>query len=459
MFDEKGNVMIGKLVKRLLGGVAGVVVGSVLVLGTWFTTSEGYIYFVQNKITGGTTVYSEPGFHFKMPMFTNIYEYKRVATINATENEGVYTRDLGTISVNFADTYTGTVPATFRYRLPVDEVNFRKLHQEFRSYENLVDALLVPNSKNVAVVTATQYTGEEFIQGGVNAYKAQMEDQLRNGLYITKREQVEVTDSGYAPVSSTNENANLVEESTRLVWKNVVQVDPTTGQPMRLSNPLTEYGIQVSQVTIGRPLPDNKLDTLLERKRDLVGEKIAAQQAIETNRTKAEAGKQEREIDKQKAIQDAQKKKELAVIAQQQEVEVERQRAVQELVQQNKQKDVAVVQKKKELEIAQANRDIQAANAEAAKFEAQAILEKGLAEARVAEAALQAKQSARDIYMAEIQRDIAQVMYPALKDVNIEMPQFYLNGNGEGEGAPNSLDVYTTLGTKSLLDAMNKNSN
>lgn len=436
--------------------IVGYVVAGLLVLflalSTWFTTSEGYIYYVQNKLTGSTTVYSEPGVHLKMPMFTTVNEYKRVATIDNTLVEGTYTRDGQPISVTFADTYSGTVPATFRYRLPTDEENFRKLHQEFRSYNNLVDTLLVNNSVNVAVVTATQYTGEEFIQGGVNSFKGQLEDQLRNGLYVTKRQQVEVKDSGYAAVSSSNSNANMVEEQTRLVWKNVIVTDLSTGQPKRLANPLAEYGIQVSQVTIGKPQADDKLDALLEQKRVLVGDKIAATQAIETNRTKAEAAKQEREIEKQKAIQDAQRQKELAIIAQQQEVEVERQRALKELVQQQKQKDVAVVQKQKELEIATANRDIQKAAAEAAKFEAEAIKAKGLAEAEVDRAKLKAKQDASDIYMAEIQRDIAKVMYPALKDVQIDMPDFISTGGG-AEGMPlNSVDVFTTLGAQKMIE-------
>lgn len=436
---------ITRLFKRVFLTIPMVIIGAILLFNTWFTTSEGFIYYVQNKFNGTTSVYSEPGIHAKLPFFTNIYEYKRVATIDATTDSGNFTRDLAPIAVGFADTYTGSVPATFRYRLPVDEKNFRKLHQEFRSYDNLVDTLLVNNSRNVAVVTATQYTGEEFIQGGVNSYKAQMEDQLRNGLYVTNRERVEVTDSGYAPVSSTQANASKVEETVRLVMKNVIVIDRATGQPKRLENPLEQYGIQVSQVTIGKPVPDAQLDGLLDAKRKSVGEKIKANQDIDTNRVKAEAGKQEREIEKQKAIQDAQKTKELAIIAQQQEVEVERQRAEKEIVQQQKQKDVAVIQKVKELEIATANRNIQKANAEAATFEAEAIRSKGLAEAEVETAKLQAKQAARDIYMAEIQRDIARVMYPALKDVNIDMPDYYSAG-GSGEVAPTSLDVFTTLG-------------
>ena len=73
-----------------------------------------------------------------------------------------------------------------------------------------------------------------------------------------------------------------------------------------------------------------------------------------------------------------------------------------------------------------------------------------LAEAEVERAKLEAKQVAKDIYMAEIQRDIAQIMYPALANVNITMPQFYAGGNGGT--APTSLDVFTTLGAQKLLE-------
>jgi len=441
-----------QLIKRGVGVFVLGIVGAFLMFSTWFSTSEGYIYYVQNKATGNTSVFSEPGIHLKLPFFTSIHQYKRVATIDMTQDDGDFTRNLSAINVGFADTYTGTIPATFRYRLPIDEENFRKLHQDFRSFDNLVDTLLVNNSKNVAVVTATQYTGEEFIQGGVNAYKAQMEDQLSNGLYVTKRQQVEVVESGYADVSSTNSNANLVENETRLVMKNVIVVDASTGLPRRLENPMAEYGIQVTQVTIGKPTADDQLEGLLNRKRESVGEKITAQQEIDTNRVKAEAAKQEREIEKQKAVQEALKEKELATIQGQQRVEVERQLAQQEIVQQQKQKDVAVIQKEKELEIALAGRGIQEANAEAARFEAQAILEKGLAEAQVETAKLAAKQSAKDIYLAEIERDIAKVMYPALQGVTIDMPDFYSGSTSTGN-APTSLDVFTTMGAlKSLED-------
>ncbi len=52
--------------------------------------------------------------------------------------------------------------------------------------------------------------------------------------------------------------------------------------------------------------------------------------------------------------------------------------------------------------------------------------------------------------MAEIQRDIAQVMYPALKDVTIDMPDYYV-GADAGASPVSSLEVFTSLGAMEQL--------
>ena len=62
-----------------------------------------------------------------------------------------------------------------------------------------------------------------------------------------------------------------------------------------------------------------------------------------------------------------------------------------------------------------------------------------------------AKQAGKDVYIAELKRDIANVMYPALKNVNIDMPDFYSAG-GTGQSAPTSLDVFATLAAQSQLE-------
>jgi len=88
----------------MLGGYA--LTNSVLL------TEAGYIYVVQNNLSGSIDNHTEPGIHRRMPFFLTVTLYKQVLTI---------TQDS---TVCFADTYLGTVPASSR-------ISVIKLHTEF----------------------------------------------------------------------------------------------------------------------------------------------------------------------------------------------------------------------------------------------------------------------------------------------------------------------------------------
>ena len=461
------NSSIGKMVFGLFAGVLLLVA----VFGTWFTTDTGYNYVVQNTWSGNVSVYSEAGTHLKLPFFTQVYPYKQASTINfsgvsragvmvSAPDVGSFTRQQPAAEVAFADTYTGDIPSTFRFRLPGNAEQMLAIHREFRSFDNMVDALLVRNAADVLTVTATQYTGEEFFQGGVNHYKVQLADQLKNGLYETRRQQVIIEDTGIAPVSPENSDANKLEEVQRRVWKNVVLLDQM-GEPRRQENPLDRFGVVATQVTLGKPDPSPELDLLLDNKRARIGERIAAVEQLATAEAVAAAVQQEEEIETVRLTQVAQRAKDLAIIDQQQAVEVAREVAKRLGVERGAQRDLAVIDKDRELAIAVANRDIQKAQAEASVFEAESILSVGLAEAQVAQAQLEAKQAAKDIYMAEIERDIAEVMYPALKGVTIDMPDFYMGGTNTdgttGGAVPNSLEVFRTMSAIQQMEQTRQN--
>ncbi len=419
----------------------------------WFQTDAGYTYVYQNNITGGLKVYTEPGIHFRLPGLSRVTVYKQVMTVSFGNTGGDrLTRQSSPITVRFADTYTGQIPATFRYKLSSNPEKVIQMHREFRSFENLVDALILKNSQNVVVITSTQYTGEEFFQGGLNRFKAQLEDQLRNGIYQTERKQVEVEQLDLAPVGLEQEESNKLQRTKQLVWKTVPVVNEE-GKQIRQSNPLDLYGIQVTQVTVGDPIPEDQLNRLLLDKKKLVAERIKTIQEQETAKAQAKTEQLKKEIERTRAVQDAQRTKELAVIAQAKEVEVAKQIALKEIVEQNKKKDIAVIDKQKELEIAEANRNIQKANSEAAKFEAMAIREKGNAEADVMKAKYGALGAFKEIYLAEMQRDIANVLYTNLRNFKVEMPQNYVSTANAGttDSLKTSLDVISAFSALGLM--------
>ena len=155
-------------------------------------TDAGVTYVVQNQLTGALEVYTESGF-CRVPFFSSVTPYRQVITANF---EGK------ALLPHAADTYVDH-PVTFRFKLPSNPDGIRKMHREFRNEHNLVTSLLMRNAANVTVITATQYTGEEFFQGGLNQYKTQLADQLQNGVYLTERKQVEIEQTDLSDHTTT----------------------------------------------------------------------------------------------------------------------------------------------------------------------------------------------------------------------------------------------------------------
>jgi len=420
-------------------------------------TDAGMTYVVQNQLTGELTVYTEPGLHGRVPFFSSVTPYKQVITASFDDRSAVTAR--------FADTYVGKIPVTFRFKLPTTSESVRKMHKEFRSEENLVNSLLMRNAANVTVITATQYTGEEFFQGGLNQYKSQLSDQLQNGIYMTERKQVEVEQTDLAPVGADvgadgmkgrGSHGPTLVKAKQLVWKTVPIFD-SNGQLQRSENPLAQYGIEVTQVLIGDPKPEENLDRLLMDKKRLVAERIKTVQEQETSKAQARTEQLKKEIQRTKEVQDAQRQKELVVIANQRDVEVAKQVAERETIEQRKLQDLAVIQKEKEFAMAKAELGIQKANADAATYAAQAIAAKGKAEADVLAAQYRAKAQNKDIFLAETQRDIAQTMYANLKDFRIEMPHNVVVGAGGAGGGgagklPSNLDIITSYSALGVME-------
>merc|ERR1719305_2093261 len=309
-------------------------------------TDAGITYVVQNQITGSLEVYTEPGLYRRVPFFSSVTPYRHVITSTFDGRDSVTAR--------FADTYVGHIPVTFRFKMPLKDEDVRKMHKEFRSEANLIQSLLMRNAANVTVITATQYTGEEFFQGGLNQFKTQLADQLQNGIYLTERKQVEVEQTDLAPVGADQdpgEKAPRLVKAKQLVWK-TVPLNDDNGHPQRSENPLAQYGIDVTQVLIGDPRPEENLDRLLMDKKRLVAERIKTVQEQETSKAQARTEQLKKEIQRTKEVQDAQRQRELIVIGNQREVEVAKQIAERENIEQRKMQDLAVIVKDKELAIA-----------------------------------------------------------------------------------------------------------
>ena len=165
-FSELMNGVPGpKAVLSALG--AGL--GLYTLMNSYLRTDAGITYVLQNSLTGELKVYSNPGIHLRVPWFSHVTSYKQVMTASFGEsgtNAGLMFRSDDPVRVRFADTYVGTVPCTFRFRLSNDPDQIRQMHKDFRSQSKLADTLLARNCKNVVIITATQYTVSVLVRLG-----------------------------------------------------------------------------------------------------------------------------------------------------------------------------------------------------------------------------------------------------------------------------------------------------
>lgn len=421
--------------------------------GGFYTVEGGKTAVIQNTLTGSIDIARGPKFGLKMPFFSSVEVFTDVSTISFGASTDQNTRNLDPITVSFADTYKSAIQLSFRFRLPSDDKQMLAIFTDYRRYDNMVDNLFVKNAVNVTTVTGTQFTGEEFFQGGVNSYKERLEDQMKSGIYQTDRRQVEVEQLELAAVGIDNNNSNALQTGKQLVWKTVPVMD-ANGNPIRQSNPFQRYGIEVTQVTYTGAEPEELLNKLLTDKKTLVAQRIRTIQEQETAKAEADTAQLLKEIERTKAVQDANRIKELAVITESQQVEVAKQQALKETVTAEKQKSLAVIDKQKELEVAEANLGIQRANAASATEQAKAVTAIGLAEAQVTNAKYAALGANANIYLAEVQRDINLALYNNLADFQITMPTNLITSDGSSNTNLDILSSYATLGAMTNLTTL-----
>ena len=227
----------------------------------FFMTKAGYIAIYENPRSEKVEVYMTPGFHSKVPFFP-VTRYKHVWIVDfGTGYAGIQLRERKSpIELTFADTYKAKVPATFRYKLPTSKDRIKAIHQDFTSFDLLIDALLIPISRDVMVSTAALYTGEEFFQGGVSQFKAVLEDQIQNGTYKTKLINIQ-----QEKLADKNAQESLSIAQVKL---KTVLIRNEKGKIERLqTKSISDYGIELKQVTLGVPVPEAELALLLADKK------------------------------------------------------------------------------------------------------------------------------------------------------------------------------------------------
>lgn len=430
----------------------GLIVAGAGIFSSFGYNDSGVSTRVQQPLVGHKWV-KEEGYYGKIPFLSRTKSYNQVGTVAGSDNQSIIESASLTVpprALQFADSYQMKVEWAMRYQIPTDDEGLEKMHKALKSENNLLGNTVMPFAQTLVNDSVNQMLGGDFAQGGRNSLRTLIDDQSQNGMYQTKVERVKTGRSnGKGSNTTTGGTNNEGLEVTKVIY-----LKDKDGKPERTPLAISQYGIKIvpNSISIIEAEAQGRLIDYIDTKQANIKKQIAQDEAQKLLTKEAQTAKLKGERDLVTRTNALNIAKEEAIIKKEQEVAEARLQAEKETVEREKVAQLAIIDKKRELQIAKDNEGIQQANAAAAKYEAQAIKEKGFAEVAVEEARLKAKNENQEIYLAEIQRDISKIMYPALRGVEITMPQMYqVSGEGADAKPMNSLDVFTTLSSLEKL--------
>jgi len=295
------NKKIFAIVFGILAIIMIIMMGSILE-----TNKAGYFQIKQAAVTGKMTVRFNPGTYFQW--FGTISDYKNVATVGLGENHrGEGSADIDVVPVIFNDGSKAVISGLIRIKLPTDPDGALNLKQEYaQGFDHFIRSGVVPIVNNAIKLSANLRSAQDAYTT-LALFQQAVEDQLKNGIYVTKSDKVQIE-------RSTGD----VEEQriTAIVYDK-------NGLPMRMENRLQQLGCEVLECVIDVPAFDEKVEEMISlRKDEAMKTELAKQSAIRAQQDAITAEQQglanvakakyEKEVEKVQAVTQAQKEFEVA---------------------------------------------------------------------------------------------------------------------------------------------------
>jgi len=284
---KSNNLPIGKIFTIiLLVGVAAVILSKSI-----FYAEPGYIYHVRT-VLGSEEVISDVGYKFYP--FGRYNSWKRAMTvqsisgssgsIKAERDSSNTSASLPPMSIMFLDQVDALAEATVRFSIPADPESFLKMAHEYRTPENLLRTALMPSFKETLQANASLMSAEEYYSGGRTEFNSDFENQMNNGIYLVKREEVSVrstkqTKSSANAALGTDQEQYGDENKTIFIVKKVLD---NTGLPKRKKQRFNEYGITVISALVTDMRPNQKFVERMQLKQKASADRaIAREQRVQ----------------------------------------------------------------------------------------------------------------------------------------------------------------------------------
>lgn len=257
-----------------------------------FYAEPGYIYHVRT-VLGDEEVVTEVGYKFYP--FGRYNSWKRAMTvqsiqgssgnaIRAEKDSDNSSASLPPMSIMFLDQVDAHAEATVRFSIPSDSESFLRLAHEYRSPENLLRTALMPAFKETLQANASLMSAEEYYSGGRTQFNSEFENQMGNGIFLVKREEITVKS-----IRQTKASANAAlgkdqeeygeDDKTVFVVKKVMGED---GLPKRKTQRFLNFGITVVSALVTDMKPNQKFVERMQLKQKASADRaIAREQRVQ----------------------------------------------------------------------------------------------------------------------------------------------------------------------------------
>ena len=291
-------------------------------------------YQTHIRTWGGTeSVATDIGYHWKG--FGRATAWKQAQTVQFVAGDKMDGDDTsGAVQdykIVFLGNVDGVVEASTRFRLPQGD-QFLKIAQEYRTPENFMATALTPAIKETLQSTASLMSADDYFAGARSEFGNEFENQLRQGIYVTKRKEVQRKN-----IRDRNEAGGLVsgageEDGIKRVEYVTEKVLDDKGVPARKVQQFVNMGVEVVEARITNVDPNPQYKQRMQKVQQALAElAIARQDRLKEEEQKllvTARGEKEVEQKRQETLRDqieqttkAQTEKKLAIISAEREKE------------------------------------------------------------------------------------------------------------------------------------------
>lgn len=395
---------------KLSTKITGLTIAAILLVGgalsVPFVTErvDAGTYKIVQELDGDLKVLDTPGWHWT-GLVSNITKYNIAGIYSFSDNDTDEGQSLGVI---FRDGTKGAVNGNLQFLLPTDNEQRLKLHSIYgRSYDQVINNLVMKSTSEVVKASSTFFKGEGAYSYDKANFINMIENQLEKGLFAQSKQELKVKDA-------------LGQDAVEVLVS--VKKDENGNEIIQKDSKFKTFGVQIIGLNIEDIKLDDKAMQFIEKRKETELEALVAKQKAETAKQAAATAKEE-----------ANKMVELA----KGQEEVNKMKAV---VEAQKNKEVAELRAQQELNVAKLNRQSQEENAKA-------LLIKGRAEAETAKLKVQA--GLTPLEKAQIEKETAIGVARELAKMNV--PQIVVTGSKDG--SVNPLDM---IGVNQALEIQNK---